>query len=87
MVTDASRSDHDAHLAGFDAERPRTGHLADCWLDVEHLEYALRRGEAFLQIGVQDRERLDRLVGEQQRGDEREKGAGVRAPLITCAPP
>ena len=62
-------------LAAGDLQRLRSGHIADCWLDVEHLKDAVRGGEALLQRGVEIGQALERLVGQQQRGDEREEGA------------
>jgi hypothetical protein len=58
------------HFPGFDAQWPRAGAIVDRGLDIEHLKNPLSRGETLLQIGVQDGQRLDWLIGEQQRSDE-----------------
>ncbi len=64
------------HLPARDAQRSNSRPVADRRLNIEHLEDAFRRGQPLLQRGVEDGQALDRLIGEEQRGDEREKRAG-----------
>ncbi len=63
------------------------GTVADRRLDIEHLEHPLGRGEALLQRGVQIGQALHRLIGEQQRRNEREeraRGAGAGDHLVAA---
>ena len=61
--------------AALDFERRGLRRVADLRLAVEQREDADRRGQALLQVGVQPGQALDRLVGEQEGGNEGEEGA------------
>ena len=77
----------EADFAAGNVQWLGAGHVADRRLDVEHFEDPLRGGEALLQRGIQIGEALQRLVGEQQRRDEREQsagGAGAADDLVTA---
>jgi hypothetical protein len=62
--------------AAGDLERDRVGCVADFRLAVEQREHADRGRQALLQVGVQPGQALDRLVGQEQRGDEGEERSG-----------
>ena len=77
----------EADLAALDDEIARSGHVLNGGLDVEDGEDALRCGHAFLQAGVEPGEAFERLIGQQQRGDEGEEGArraGARQHLVAA---
>ena len=77
----------EADLAAGDAQWPGAGRsrIAGSTSSTSKIRCAAARPSC--SDGVQIGEALHRLIGEQQRGDEREEGAGVRAPLITWWPP
>src|SRR6185312_3841108 len=67
-------------LAALHIENVRTWPVADLRLHVEHGEDALGRRQPFLEPDIERGQHLERLIGEEQRGDERKKRAGRPRP-------
>ena len=66
-----------ADAPGGDRKWARRRLFADARFHVQQVEHPLRAGQPFLEVGVEHGQLLHRLVGEQERREKGEKGAGI----------